>query len=261
MKRIRMIVQYEGTNYVGWQTQPNGISIQETLEKEAAKLSGERISIQGSGRTDSGVHAYAQVAHFDTESKIPPDKWAFALNAGLPGDIRVLYSDEATPDFHARFGVEKKHYRYALQTGAHAEVFARNTSLHVHHRLDLTLMQNAAAQLVGTHDFMAFKSVGTELKSTVRSIYVSSWKQEKNMLYYDICGSGFMYNMVRILVGTMLEIGGGLRGENSIAKALESKEREDAGATAPPHGLMLMRVEYPGFDTKNILENIYGEYK
>ena len=249
MKRIRMIVQYEGTNYVGWQTQANGPSIQQTIEKEIKKLSGESAALHGSGRTDSGVHALAQVAHFDTESRIPPDKWCYALNAGLPDDIRVLYSGEASLEFHARFGVQKKHYRYTLQLGPHAQVFCRKTALHLHHTPDFALMEQSAAQLLGTHDFAAFKSTGVDVKSTVRTIYRSEWTRSGDMAYYDVAGSGFMYNMVRILTGTMLEIGGGLLPENAVTHALESGNRSDAGATAPACGLMLQRVEYLDFDT------------
>lgn len=249
MTRIRMILQYEGTEYVGWQTQPNGLAVQAVLEREILKLSGEQTALHASGRTDSGVHALAQVAHFDTQSRIPPDKWAYALNAMLPGDIRVLYSEAAPEGFHARFDVEKKHYRYALQLGPHALVFSRKTALHVHKPLDMERMRAAAAQVLGEHDFIAFKAAGTELASTVRRIYISSWTQDGPMLYYDIAGNGFMYNMVRIVVGTMLEIGGGLCPPDAMARALMSGRREDAGATAPPHGLTLSRVEYPDLDT------------
>lgn len=254
MTRIRMIVQYDGTSYVGWQTQPNGTSIQQTIEEEIQKLSGEKVSLHGSGRTDSGVHALAQVAHFDTNSRIPPDKWLYALNTGLPKDIRIIYSEEAAEDFHARFCVQKKHYRYTLQLGAYAGVFSRNTALHIHHKLNLELMRGAAAQILGTHDFAAFKSAGVELKSTERTIYRSQWTQRGDMAFYDVAGSGFMYNMVRILAGTMIEMGGGLLPEDAVQRALLSKRREDAGATAPAHGLILMRVEYPDFDTADHID-------
>lgn len=254
MKRIRLIVQYDGTGYVGWQTQPNGVAVQAVLEKEIEKLSGKPAALHGSGRTDSGVHALAQVAHFDTESRIPSDKWAFALNAGLPPDIRVQFSDEAKPDFHARYDVKQKHYRYTIELGAHASAFRRNTALHYHGALDLGRMERAASQALGEHDFVAFKTAGTRLNSTVRTLYRSAWTRHGSLLYYDVAGSGFMYNMVRILVGTMLEIGGGLCDENAIKKAFDSGKREDAGATAPPQGLMLMRVQYPSFDTADFVE-------
>ena len=252
MPRIRLIIQYDGTGYVGWQTQPNGVAVQEVLEKELGKLTGEKISLHASGRTDSGVHAMAQVAHFDTESRIPSDKFAYALNVGLPGDIRVIYSDRAE-DFHARFDVIKKHYRYTVNNAPHAGAFNRNTALHYHYALDMGRMNGAAADLLGEHDFSAFKSAGTELESTVRTIYGAEWSREGNILTFDIAGSGFMYNMVRIIVGTLLEIGSGRRNADSVKKALQSLNRRDAGATAPARGLMLYRVEDPGFDTAEFL--------
>ena len=249
MRRIRMIIAYDGTEYVGWQVQPNGPSIQETLQRELNKLTGEEIVLNASGRTDSGVHARAQVAHFDTQSRIPPEKFAYALNAGLPRDIRVWHSGLAPEGFHARFDVVRKHYRYCVYNAPHLDVFTRRTSLHVHHALDLGAMERAAELILGEHDFRAFKAAGARVKSTERTIYVSRWSREGNMLSYDIAGSGFLYNMVRILAGTMLEIGMGLRPVSDLKQALAQGERDLAGATAPAHGLTMTRVEYPDFDT------------
>ena len=259
MRRIRCIVEYEGTDYVGWQVQPNGVSVQQKINEALYRVTGERIQAHGSGRTDSGVHARAQTAHFDTLCRMPADKYCFALNCGLPRDIRVIYSDETAPDFHARFSVKKKHYRYTLLLSPHDSPFTRHTALHMYHAPDLSKMREAAATVVGEHDFAAFKAAGVELKSTVREIFTSDWSAETTpfgkLLHYDICGSGFMYNMVRILAGTMVEIGQGRRPVSSMAKALASCDRSDAGATAPAHGLMLWRVEYPDFDTEDIICN------
>ena len=252
MPRYRLLVEYDGTPYVGWQRQDNGPSVQGAIEAAILSLTGETVSIRGAGRTDSGVHALAQVAHFDTESRIPPDKFAYALNVGLPRDIRVIYSDRAE-GFHARFDVIRKHYRYTVNNAPHAGVFNRNTALHYHYALDMDKMKRAAGDLLGEHDFSAFKSAGTELENTVRTIYRAEWGRQGNILTFDIAGSGFMYNMVRIIAGTLLEIGSGKRKEDSIKRALQSLDRRDAGATAPAHGLMLYRVEYPGFDTAKIL--------
>ena len=252
MKRIRMVIQYDGTAYVGWQTQPNGLAVQKRIEQELLKITGTRAVLHASGRTDSGVHALAQVAHFDTESRIPPDKFAYALNAGLPADIRILYSGEAE-GFHARFDVMKKHYRYNIQHSAHASALTRTTALHVHTVLDASAMNEAASLFLGTHDFSAFHAAGTTVESAVRTIYRSEWTKEGCLLRYDVAGSGFLYNMVRILVGTMLEIGQGRRAPDSVARALESGDRRDAGPTAPAHGLMLSRVEYRDFDTEDYL--------
>ena len=229
MPRIVLIIEYDGSAYVGWQVQPNGIAVQQILGEALFKLTGERCTLHASGRTDSGVHARAQVAHFDTASRIPADKFAFALNTYLPKDIRIkgslaLPGEEAGEnEFHSRFSVRKKHYRYA--------------------RLFL-----------GTHDFAAFKAVGSKAATTVRTIYKSEWHREGEMLYYDVAGSGFLYNMVRIMVGTMLRIGQGYEDASLIENALMNHSRENAGDTAPAHGLTLWRVEYDEFDTEDILK-------
>jgi len=255
-RRIRMIVEYDGTAYVGWQNQPNGTAIQELIERAILDITGEKVSLQGSGRTDSGVHARAQVAHFDTEARMAADKFAFALNTRLPRDIRVLYSEEAPEDFHARFSAKNKQYRYTVQLGPHARVFTRNTAFHCHYRLNTEAMQYAAQKLIGTHDFAAFMSSGTTMENTTRTIFLSEWERDGEYLFYDVAGNGFLYNMVRIIVGTMLEIGMGQREMDSIEQALCSGDRADAGATAPAKGLTLWRVCYDGFDTESILERL-----
>lgn len=256
MRRIRIIVEYDGTQYVGWQIQPNGISVQQRLAEALTSVTGEHCTLHGSGRTDSGVHALAQVAHFDTEARMDASKFAVAMNMSLPSDIRVLYSEEAPPDFHARFSAKEKTYRYTLQLGPHARVFTRSTALHVHTQLDLSRMQEAAAACVGTYDFCGFMSAGTTLENTIRTIYSSAWTEENNCYHYLVTGNGFLYNMVRILVGTMIEIGTGKRDVSSITEALATGQRADAGPTAPPHGLTLMRVRYPDFDTDEVLVRI-----
>lgn len=249
MTRVRMIIQYDGTCYEGWQRQKTGLGIQQVLEEEIEKLTGERVCVHASGRTDSGVHAMAQVAHFDTACRIPPEKFAYALNVGLPPDIRIAYSDEAE-GFHARFDVVRKHYRYTVQHSPHADPFTRNTAYHIYGALDVALMNEAAALILGEHDFAAFKATGTELESTVRTVFESRWTDDGRRVYYDVAGSGFLYNMVRILAGTMIEIGQGRRDIGRMAEALSTGERTCAGPTAPAKGLMLTRVEYADFDTK-----------
>ena len=248
-RRVRLIVQYDGTGYEGWQRQLTGLGIQQVLEEELEKLTGEKVNVHASGRTDSGVHALAQVAHFDTASRIPGEKFAYALNVGLPRDIRIAYSGDA-PGFHARFDVLRKHYRYYVQHSPHMSPFTRNTALHVYGELNVPLMNEAAGKILGEHDFAAFKATGVELESTVRTIYGSRWHEEGSLVIYDVCGSGFLYNMVRILVGTMIEIGQGRRGVDAMERALASGNRTDAGPTAPPGGLFLARAEYKDFDTK-----------
>ena len=253
MRRIRTILSYDGTNYVGWQTQPNGVAVQEKVEQAIFEVTGERASLQGSGRTDSGVHARAQVAHFDTAARMAADKFAIALNTHLPGDIRVLYSEETDPAFHARFSAKEKQYRYFVQTGPHADVFLRKYALHAYMPLDLDLMNKAAALVVGTHDYSAFMSTGREVESAVRTVTLSRWEKQGNLLVYSVQGNGFLYNMVRILVGTMLGMGSGRLPADAMEKALSSLSRKDAGPTAPPHGLVLWRVKYPDFDTEEVL--------
>ncbi len=253
MRRIRLIISYDGTDYVGWQVQPNGVSVQELLEKALFELIGEQIRVEGSGRTDSGVHAKAQVAHFDTNARMAADKFAVAMNMHLPSDIRVLFSEECDPTFHARFSAKRKTYSYTVQLGAHADVFSRSTALHLHYKPDIEAMQTAAACVLGTHDFNAFKCSGSKLENTVRTVYRSEWIKDGKYLTYFVEGNGFLYNMVRILVGTMLEIGNGKRPVSDMQKAIESGNRSDAGATAPAHGLCLIRVLYPEFDTEEVL--------
>ena len=253
MRRIRIIVAYDGTAYVGWQTQPNGVSVQETVERALLAVTKAPVTLHGSGRTDSGVHAAAQVAHFDTEVRMAADKFAIALNMHLPPDIRVLWSEECDPSFHARFSAKQKQYRYRIRVGMHADVFSRTTALQLHHMPDFAAMQRAAADVCGTHDFRAFMSSGTRMENTVRTVTQSEWTQDGPFWIYTVTGNGFLYNMVRILVGTMLEIGSHLRPEDSIKTALASTQRTDAGPTAPAHGLMLKRVIYPDFDTEEVL--------
>lgn len=255
-RRIRLVIQYDGTGYVGWQLQENGVSVQQRLNEALLAATGELIQLHGSGRTDSGVHARAQVAHFDTNARIPADKFAIALNMRLPRDIRVLYSGEAPEDFHARFSAKQKTYRYTVLTGLHDDVFTRRTALHVHTPLDFERMRLAAADALGEHDFYAFMSAGSALERTVRTVFRSEWTQTGRYLFYDVSANGFLYNMVRILAGTMLEIGSGKLPQDAILRALASKRRSDAGATAPPHGLALMRVQYDGFDTDEVLSHL-----
>ena len=253
MRRIRTIISYDGTNYVGWQVQPNGVSVQELLEKALYELTGEQIRIEGSGRTDSGVHARAQVAHFDTNARMSANKYAIAMNMHLPPDIRVLYSKECDPSFHARFSAKRKQYSYTVQLGTHADVFTRTTSLHLHYMPDIAAMQTAAEAVLGTHDFRAFMCSGRRMENTVRTVTKSEWIRTGKHLTYCVEGNGFLYNMVRILVGTMLEIGSGKRPVSDMQLAIESGQRSAAGATAPAHGLCLMRVTYPDFDTEEVL--------
>ena len=253
MRRIALIIEYDGTDYVGWQVQPNGTAVQEVIDDAFYKLIGERPVLHASGRTDSGVHAKAQVAHFDTESRIPADKVCYALNTRLPADIRIKASFEVPGDWHARFCVKEKHYVYTIDNSVHASAFTRNTALHIHYPLDMGRLNEAAALFIGEHDFNAFKSSGSKATSTVRTIFRSEWERDGNYLHYRVAGSGFLYNMVRIMVGTMIRIGMGFEEPGIITEALEKAERSFAGDTAPAHGLMLERVRYDLFDTEDLV--------
>ena len=251
-----MIIEYDGSGYVGWQTQPNGLAVQEVLEQAIQSVTGETVTLQGSGRTDSGVHARAQVAHFDTAARMAADKFSYALNTFLPADIRVLFSEEAPPDFHSRFSAKEKSYRYTVQLGPHARVQTRSTALHIHTVPDLGRMCQASQEVIGEHDFRSFMSAGTQMENTVRTVFRSSWSRDGFYLHYDVTGNGFLYNMVRILVGTMLEIGNGKLPVSAIQDAFTCPDRSLAGATAPAKGLTLYRVKYPDFDTDEIIKSL-----
>ncbi|MEG1772940.1 MAG: tRNA pseudouridine(38-40) synthase TruA [Clostridia bacterium] len=243
--RILLTIKYDGTDLVGFQIQDNGLTVQELIEGALFKLTGESIRIHGAGRTDSGVHAIGQTAHFDTDSRIPPEKYAYALNTLLPKSVRIAKSEMVDENFHARFSARGKHYRYLILNSPHDDPFLCRTALHVYKPLDLDRMNGAARLIVGTHDFSAFKAAGVELKTHVRTIYRSEFSLMGNsVLAYDIVGSGFMYNMVRILVGTFIEIGLNIRDIDCINSAFLSRNRHELGATAPARGLMLMEVIY-----------------
>lgn len=242
--RVKLTVEYDGTGYAGWQRQKNGLSVQEMLERAFLKASGETVSITGSGRTDAGVHALAQVAHLDTGCTIPPDKISFAMNMHLPPDIRVQHSEEAAAEFHARFSAKGKTYRYTICNSIHALAILRHTATHVRGSLDIAAMQEAASFIVGTHDFASFCASGSEVKGTVRTIYSVDITQNPPLIHIDICGSGFLYHMVRIIAGTLIETGLGKRQPESMAQIVAACDRSKAGVTASAKGLLLVAVHY-----------------
>ena len=245
MRRIHLIVEYDGTAYAGWQRQANAMTVQEKLEWAVHKLTGEELCVSGASRTDAGVHALGQSAHFDTESRIPADKFSFALNTMLPPDIRVTRSEEVPLEFHARFSTRGKRYRYLFHAAPHAGALTRNTHAHVIYPLDVEKMQIEAQDLVGTHDFAAFAASGSVVKDTVRTIYRAEVAASGSEIRLIVEGSGFLYNMVRIIVGTLLEIGMGKYPPEHMEKVISACDRAAAGPTAPAQGLMLVQVEYP----------------
>ena len=250
MRRIHLIVEYDGTAYAGWQRQANAMTVQEKLERTILKLTGEKLCVSGASRTDAGVHALGQSAHFDTESRIPADKFSFALNTLLPPDIRVTRSEEVPLEFHARFSTRGKRYRYLFHAAPHAGALTRNTHAHVIYPLDAERMQAEAQDLVGTHDFAAFAASGSVVKDTVRTIYRAEVTREGSEIRLVVEGSGFLYNMVRIIAGTLIGVGSGKLEPGAFKRAIASGDRLDLGITAPAHGLTLMEVFYDPDDLR-----------
>ena len=250
MRRIHLIVEYDGTAYAGWQRQANAMTVQEKLERAILKLTGEELCVSGASRTDAGVHALGQSAHFDTESRIPADKFSFALNTMLPPDIRVTRSEEVSPEFHARFSTRGKRYRYLFHAAPHAGALTRNTHAHVIYPLNVEKMQIEAQDLVGTHDFAAFAASGSVVKDTVRTIYRAEVAASGSEIRLIVEGSGFLYNMVRIIAGTLIGVGSGKLEPGAFRRAIASGDRLDLGITAPAHGLTLMEVFYDPDDLR-----------
>ena len=245
MKRILLTVEYDGTNYAGWQRQLNGLAVQQVLEEALQKATKERIVVTGASRTDAGVHALGQAVHFDTESRIPPEKYPFVLNTMLPRDVRVHAGREVPEGFHARFMTCGKRYTYRIVNSRHASAIRRNTHVHVPLPLDLAPMQEAAKQLLGTHDYAAFQAAGGTAKTTVRTITKAELVQLGDEIILTVEGDAFLYNMVRIIAGTLIEIGLHRRTVNAFSEAYETLDRLSLGVTAPPHGLELTKVYYP----------------
>lgn len=245
MKRILLTVEYDGTNYAGWQRQTNGLAVQQVLEEALRQATGEPITVTGASRTDAGVHALGQAVHFDTNSRIPPEKYPFVLNTMLPRDVRVHTGREVPAGFHARFMTCGKRYTYRIINSRHASAIRRNTHVHVPLPLDLAPMQQAAQTLLGQHDFAAFQAAGGTAKTTVRTITRAELVRMGDEITLTVEGDAFLYNMVRIIAGTLIEIGMGRRSVSAFCEAYETLDRLRLGVTAPPHGLELTRVYYP----------------
>ncbi len=243
-RRIKLTVAYDGTNYAGWQRQLNAKSVQEMLEKAVFSLTGEETAVTGASRTDAGVHALGQAAHFDTRSRIPAEKFCFALNTRLPDDIRVTASEQVSPAFHARYSARGKTYRYQIHNSPHASALYRLQRAHVAKPLDVALMRKAAQDALGEHDFRAFAAAGGEAKTTTRDIGRLDIAQAGELIELTVTGRSFLYNMVRILAGTLIYIGIGKLPPDAIARALLTGNRLDLGITAPAHGLALLKVYY-----------------
>lgn len=241
---IKLTLQYDGTAYHGWQIQKNSITVQETLTQAIEKVTGERVTLIGCGRTDTGVHAEKYVCNFHTEANIPPEKYPYALNSHLPDDIVCFAAERVNEDFHANKSAVSKRYVYRILNREFPDAVMSRYSWHYKYPLDLAKMKEAAEAFIGTHDFIGFASSGFSVKTTVREIYSLDVSQEGDVITINVHGNGFLYNMVRIIAGTLVFAGNGKINPADMADIIESKDRGRAGITAPPEGLCLKEVYY-----------------
>ncbi len=247
MRRILCRVAYDGTEYAGWQLQPSVRTIEGELNRVLSDLIGEKIQVIGASRTDAGVHALGNICVFDTESRIPGDRFGRAMNVRLPADIRVVESAEVVPDFHPRHVNTEKTYCYTIWNDLIENPLTSRYSFHRYGEMNVEKMEMAGRHLIGTHDFKAFCSAKTSAETTVRTIYdvsVSKGVEDPRFIRIRVTGSGFLYNMVRIIAGTLVEIGAGMREKESVLFALREKDRTLAGPTAPPQGLCLEEIRF-----------------
>lgn len=244
-RRIGLIIEYDGTNYNGWQAQREGASIQQTVENAVQRITGACACVFAAGRTDAGVHALAQTAHFDTCSEIPGSRFTDALNANLPADIVIKCSADMPQDFHARFSAVGKHYRYVVNNTRSRPAIDRYRQYWVPMPLNVEAMKDASKHLIGEHDFSAFCASGSEVKSKVRKLWKIDVAQNEGIITIDVYGAGFLRHMVRVISGTLVNVGKGKIGVRDIPDILYSRQRPMAGVTAPSHGLYMVRVYYP----------------
>lgn len=244
MKNICLILEYVGTNYCGFQRQKNGVTIQEILEEAILEVTGESCTTYPSGRTDAGVHAFGQVVNFFTSSNIPSSKFKIVLNQKLPSDIRVRESFEVQENFHSRKSAKSKTYIYKIYTGTQFSVFDSKRCLYCKYELDENKMNYASSLFVGTHDFSSFMASNSSVKSTIRTIFNAGFKRDGDYLIFEITGNGFLYNMVRIIVGTLIEVGRGKLTKEDVLELLKGNNRRMAGKTVSPDGLYLKEVKY-----------------
>lgn len=245
MKQILLTVEYDGTAYSGWQRQYNGLAVQQVLEEALTTACHQPITVIGASRTDAGVHAAGQMAAFLTDCTIPPEKFPFVLNNILPADIRVLKGQEVPASFHPRFMTSGKRYTYRIINTRHGSAIHRNTHVHIPVPLDVPLMQEAIQHLCGCHDFAAFQASGGTAKTTIRTITYADVQERDHIITITVEGNAFLYNMVRIIAGTLIEIGQHKRETTAFLQAFSDLNRLSLGVTAPAHGLELTRVYYP----------------
>ena len=249
VRTLKLTIAYDGTDFAGWQRQPSQRTVQGVLEHALSQITGSPVRTAASGRTDAGVHALGQVVSFDTHSQLAPDVLMRALNARLPQDVVVLDAADVVPGFHATADAIKKRYRYQLHDGPVRDVFQRRYVWHVRYRLDADRMQSAAQGLIGRHDFRSFESKWPNRRTSVRTVFEIEIHRDRdndpNRITLEIEADGFLYNMVRTITGTLVEVGRGARGTQWPAEVLRAMNRSAAGPTAPPQGLFLLRVHYP----------------
>jgi tRNA pseudouridine38-40 synthase len=241
---FKLVLEYDGTNYHGWQVQPNLPTIQGTLEATIRKVAQQEVNVTGAGRTDAGVHALGQVAHFATTAGLSTEEWLRALNGLLPPDIAVLSVEEVPETFHARFSAKSKLYRYRLLTRVHRSALSHDKILHYPHPLNLEAMEAAARELVGTHDFSSFQGSPTETENPVCTVTKLTVDRFGDEVIFEVEADRFLKQMVRAIVGTLLEVGRGKRQAGEVAEILAARDRTKAGPTAPAHGLYLVKVDY-----------------
>ena len=242
--RVKMIVAYDGTNYCGWQIQPNGITIEQVLNEHLSRLLKEDIKVTGASRTDAGVHSLGNVCMFDTNTRMPAEKISYALNQKLPEDIVVVDSCEVSDDFHPRFSKSRKTYEYRILNARFRNPTRRLDTYFYHYPLDTEKMSEAAKYLIGEHDFASFCSANSQAQTTVRTIYDCTVSKAGDIITIRVTGNGFLYNMVRILTGTLLDVAFEKIGTTKLKEILEGCDRRLAGPTAPPSGLYLKEVIY-----------------
>lgn len=244
MRNIKLTIEYDGRKFGGWQKQPNKLNIQGEIEKAIEEITGENSELNASGRTDAGVHSLGQVANFKTNSKIEIEKFPIAINSKLKQSIRIIKAEEVDESFHARYSCKGKKYRYVINNSKYGSAIYRNLEYHMPVKLYINSMQKAIKHFEGEHDFKGFKASGTSSKSSVRTIYSAKVIPDGERIVIELEGNGFLYNMVRIISGTIVDVGLGKIRPEEIPEIIDSKDRSRAGKTLPPQGLYLVEVYY-----------------
>ena len=245
MRNIKLTIEYDGKDFNGWQKQPDRLNIQGSIESAIKQITNEDVELTASGRTDAGVHSLGQVANFKTKSSLQIEKFPVAINSKLKKTIRIIKAEEVDDRFHSRLNCKRKTYRYVINNSEFASAIYRNLETHIPQKLDIKKMKKAIKYFEGEHDFKAFKASGTSSKTSVRTIYKADVKEmPENRIYIELTGNGFLYNMVRIIAGTLVDVGLGKIESEEIPNIISQGKRDLAGKTLPPNGLYLIKVEY-----------------